>query len=89
MRNKRPLFLTMAILVFGVSLAKLAIRGNGNITSNAVIPFLMVAVIAEQITPRYSTNPGASALLRAFRVGGFVIALVLLIVSGVRESYPK
>ena len=82
--HRSKFLVTMLGVLCIASMVKLATELRaGKFTSTAVVPFLLIAMVAEQITPKYAGNTGARAMLKAVRVGGFLIAVGLLLITSV------
>jgi hypothetical protein len=72
------LIVTLLLFVFSLVKFVFAVR-SGLALSEMVIPFVMVAVIAEQIVPRHAGWP--ASVLSSVKLCSFLIALILFVVS--------
>jgi hypothetical protein len=73
----------LVILVF--SLVKIGMHfQSGTLLSDLPIPLIMVAIIAEQLISKYDTRSAMNKILNSVRWAGSSIALLLLIIGGVK-----
>ena len=87
MYRKGNATLIILIALGGCFLAKAVILlKEGKLTDAAVILLVMGAIVAEQISSRYSSNTTVIRLLKTIKVAGVVGAFAVLVVSGLRST---
>ena len=85
-RKKALILLTLGALCIW-SLAKACSEWKeGKLTSESVTPFFLIAVVTEQVSANRIDSAGARNLSKAVRIGAFLAALVLLVVTGVKGT---
>ncbi len=86
--NSKASLILLTVVALGIwSLARMVSDyQGGKLTGSAVIPFLLIAITAEQMSPRYIGRAGASHVLRVVRVGGALIAFGILVATGMMNT---
>jgi hypothetical protein len=80
-KKSKALMLALAVLILVFSM--LAVKGAHRfLSTGAVIPVLLVAVIAEQIRRRGAVRMQTSRALSVVQVSGFVLSVAMLIAAG-------
>ena len=78
----------MILVVLGVCSLVKAISSweKGKLTDAAVIPLVMTALVAEQLTPSYSSSVTVLSLLKVIKIVGVAGAFVVLLGAGLKNT---
>ena len=79
-----PRYMAIVLAVVALVAAMITFEGAHRfVTSLAVIPLILVAVVAEQINRRAAVQRGLGRLLSAVQVLGFVLGASMFLAAGV------
>jgi hypothetical protein len=85
MRGRSSLLLAVMLAIVVLSLVKIGMHfRSGTILSDLIMPLILIAVIAEQLIPKYDARSAMNKVLKSVIWAGCSIAFVLFIVSGIK-----